>query len=93
MLRQYLHDDTSGRSVEAVEAFLELLGGGHSTLFVPLQRKTAKIAAEIRSKYNVTLSDAFQVASALEASCEALLTNDKALTRITELRIILVESL
>ncbi len=82
----------SGNS-EAVEAFLELLGGGTSALFVSLQRETAKTAAQIRSKYNVALADAFQVASALEGSCDALLTNDKALTRVTELRVILVESL
>jgi predicted nucleic acid-binding protein len=82
----------SGNS-EAVEAFLELLGGAPSALFLPLQKETARSAAEIRSKYNVTLADAFQVASALEGSCEALLTNDKALTRIAELQILLVEDL
>jgi predicted nucleic acid-binding protein len=78
---------------EVVAAFLELLGGGPSALFLPLQRETARSAAEIRSKYNVTLTDAVQVASALEGSCEALLTNDKTLTRITELRILLVADL
>jgi predicted nucleic acid-binding protein len=78
---------------DVVEAFLELLGGEHSTFLVPLQRETAKLAAEIRSRHNVTLLDAFQVASALEGSCEALLTNGKALKRITELRILLVEEL
>ncbi|SRR5208337_2077117 len=78
---------------DVIQAFLELFGGEHSTLLVPLQRETARLAAEIRSKYHVTLLDAFQVASALEGSCEALLTNDKALTKITELKIILVEGL
>lgn len=78
---------------DVIEAFLELFGGEHSALLVPLQRESARLAAEIRSKYNVTLLDAFQVASALEGSCEAMLTNDKALTRITELRIVLVEGL
>jgi predicted nucleic acid-binding protein len=81
------------RNYEAAEAFVEILGGGGSAVFVPLQKETAKTAAEIRSKYNVTLADAFQIASALEGSCDVLLTNDKALTRITELRVLLVESL
>ncbi|MEW6351093.1 MAG: type II toxin-antitoxin system VapC family toxin [Thermodesulfobacteriota bacterium] len=75
------------------EAFLELLGGAYPGVFVALERQTARLAAEIRSKYRVTLSDAFQVASALEARCQALLTNDKALTRITELRVLVVEDL
>jgi len=81
------------RNKEVIQAFLELLGGEHSAQLVPLQRETARLAAEIRSKYNVTLVDAFQVASALEGSCDALLTNDKALSKITEMRIVLVEGL
>jgi len=81
------------QNAEATEAFLELLGGEQSTLFVTLRKETARLAAEIRSKYNVTLTDAFQVASALEGACEAFLTNDKALTRITELKILVVEDL
>jgi predicted nucleic acid-binding protein len=80
-------------NIEVIEAFLELMGGQDPTSLVPLQRATARLAAEIRSKYGLTLLDAFQVASAIEGSCEALLTNDKAFARITELRIIFVEEL
>jgi predicted nucleic acid-binding protein len=78
---------------EAIDAFLELLGGEHDTVLVTLGRETARLAAEIRSRYNVTLTDAFQVASAIEGACDIMLTNDKALTRVSETRIQLVEDL
>jgi predicted nucleic acid-binding protein len=84
--------ETEG-SIEAIDAFMEILGGDHSSVFVPLQRQTARVAADIRSRYNVTLADAFQVAAALEGRCDALLTNDKDLCRVTDLKIVLVEEL
>jgi predicted nucleic acid-binding protein len=79
--------------VSAIKAFSELLGGGHSAEFQPLGEQTARTAAGIRSRYNVTLTDAFQIAAALEGDCDALLTNDKDLVRITELRVLLVDTL
>ncbi len=80
-------------NADAIKAFIEILGGNHASLFVPIQRETARIAADIRSRYNVTLTDAFQVAAALESGCDAFLTNDKDLCRVTDLKIVLVEEL
>jgi len=79
--------------VEVIEAFPDVMGGDHSSVFVPIQRETARIAAEIRSRHNLTLTDAFQVAAALQGDCDALLTNDKELSRVTDLKVILVEEL
>lgn len=81
------------RNPEAVEAFVAILGGDDSSFFVPLQRETARIAADIRSRYNVTLADAFQVAAALEGQCDVFLTNDKDLCRVADLKVVLVEEL
>lgn len=78
---------------DAIEAFVDMLGGRRSSDFVPIQSGTAKLAADIRSRYNVTLTDAFQVATALEGKCDALLSNDKALSKITDLKVVLVEEL
>ncbi len=78
---------------DVIEAFLELMGGDPSSVFVPIQRDTARIAADIRSSHNLTLTDAFQVASALQGNCDALLTNDKNLSTITDVKVVLVEEL
>jgi predicted nucleic acid-binding protein len=50
-------------------------------------------AAELRARYNLTLTDAFQVACALDAGCEAFLTNDFGLKRVTEIQVIVLDAL
>lgn len=47
----------------------------------------------IRAKYNLQLPDAFQIAVALNAECEAFLTNDTAFRRVTELQILILNEL
>jgi predicted nucleic acid-binding protein len=39
------------------------------------------------------LTDALQIAVALEAGCEAFLTNDRTLKRVTELRVLVLDEL
>lgn len=53
----------------------------------------AEQAAEPRVRYNLTLTDAFQVAAALAANCEAFLTNDTTLKRVGELSILTLDEL
>lgn len=43
--------------------------------------------------YNLQLPDALQVAIALTSNCDAFLTNDVTLKRVTELKIIVVREL
>ena len=50
-------------------------------------------AAEMRAKYNLKLPDAFQVAVALAAGCETILTNNGAFKRVTEIRAIALDDL
>jgi len=53
----------------------------------------ADIAADLRARYNLRTPDAIQIATALEAGCEAFLTNDRRLQRVTELRILVLDEL
>jgi predicted nucleic acid-binding protein len=62
-------------------------------VFVDINASIARDAARIRVRYNLQLPDALQVATALTAGCEAFLTNDTALKRVTELRILVVGEL
>jgi predicted nucleic acid-binding protein len=78
---------------EAVEAFMDILGGEQASVFIPIRQNTARRAADIRSRYKVTLTDAFQIAAAIEGNCDALLTNDKGLSKVTDIRILLVDEL
>jgi predicted nucleic acid-binding protein len=62
-------------------------------LFVESTLAIAHEAARVRFKYNLQLPDALQIATALEANCEAFLTNDAQLKRVTELKVLVISEL
>ena len=67
----------------------------HSANFetMPIDADTAKRAATLRAVYNLRTPDALQIATALEFNCQAFLTNDKQLQRVTELRVLVLDEL
>ena len=74
-------------------SFLDLIVYGRNTVFMPLDHEIAQRAAELRARYNITLPDALQIAVALSTRCDALLTNDGTLARVTELRVLVLDEL
>ncbi|MCA9945379.1 MAG: PIN domain-containing protein [Ardenticatenaceae bacterium] len=73
--------------------FQELLVRGAFTEFVTISEAIAVDAARLRAAYNVSLADALQLATAVAAQCDAFLTNDKQLKRVSEIEILVVEDL
>jgi predicted nucleic acid-binding protein len=73
--------------------FTELLVNSPSVLFSPLDDATADLAAELRARYNLALADAFQIAVAIQTHCDAFLTNDVELKRITEIPIFVISEI
>ncbi len=67
----------------------------HSANFetMPIDADTARRAATLRAVYNLRTPDALQIATALEFNCQAFLTNDKQLQRVTELRVLILDEL
>ena len=65
----------------------------NEVVFVDINAAIAQDAARIRLLYNLQLPDALQIAIALTSNCDAFLTNDQALKRVTELRILVVSEL
>jgi predicted nucleic acid-binding protein len=78
--------------VDLERAFVDVLQQDE-VVFVEIDAAIAREAARIRVHYNLQLPDAFQVAAALTSGCDAFLTNDVALRRVTELRILVVGEL
>ncbi len=60
---------------------------------IPVTFAIAERAAELRARYNLKTPDALQVATALNAGCDALLTNDFGLRRVTEIPIVILDEL
>jgi predicted nucleic acid-binding protein len=61
--------------------------------FIATDRDIAKLTAIIRAKYNFQLPDSIQIATAIVSGCDAFLTNDVALKKVTEIRSIVVNKL
>ena len=76
-----------------LQAFNALITTGRNTQFVIIDQATAQKAAELRARYNLLLPDAFQAAVAIVSGCDALLTNDRGLQRVGELKILILDDL
>jgi len=50
-------------------------------------------AADLRARYGLRTPDALQIATALAAGCDAFLTNDARLQRVTELRVLVLDEI
>jgi predicted nucleic acid-binding protein len=59
----------------------------------PITTSVARRAAEIRARYNLRTPDALHVATAIEAGCDAFLTNDLGLKRITDIQVFVLDEL
>jgi predicted nucleic acid-binding protein len=73
------------------QAFSDLITSGSGAEFTPLDQEKADRAAELRARYNLSLTDAFQIAIALTTNCDAFLTNDITLKRVTEINVIVLD--
>jgi predicted nucleic acid-binding protein len=73
--------------------FVDLIVSGRNTAFMHISLDSALRAAELRARYNLTLLDALQVSVALTAGCDAFLTNDIMLRRVTELRVLVLDDM
>ena len=69
-----------------------LLRGRNFTL-LPIDPAIAERASDLRARYRLRTPDALQVAAALGSGCQALVTNDIALRRVTELRVLVLDEL
>jgi predicted nucleic acid-binding protein len=76
-----------------IKAYREMLRNTQNITLVPVDDAVAERAAELRARYNLKTPDALQVAVAIESGCDAFLTNDLGLKRVTELQILVLDEL
>lgn len=75
------------------QLFVDIITAQDTADFIEITSAIARHAAEVRARYNLQLPDAFQVATALATGCEAFLTNDAQLKRVSELKVLVVSEL
>lgn len=74
------------------QKFRNVITAGVNTRYVGVDA-VAERAAEIRAHYNLKLADSFQIAAAIAAGCDAFLTNDAALKRLSGITILTLDEL
>jgi predicted nucleic acid-binding protein len=75
------------------QVYRSLLLNSANVLLINTNPAIADTAADLRARYSLLTPDAIQIATALQASCDAFLTNDRRLQRVTELRILILDEL
>jgi predicted nucleic acid-binding protein len=79
-----------GRS-DLVDRFTSLLTSSRHLLSLDISAPVARRAAELRAKHRLRLPDAFQLAVALERGADCFVTNDRKLSVVTDLRVLVLE--
>jgi predicted nucleic acid-binding protein len=78
---------------DVAQIFTDLLVNSASVLLYPIDEITADKAADLRARYKLTLTDAFQLAVAIQSECDIFLTNDIDLKRVTEISVLILSEI
>jgi predicted nucleic acid-binding protein len=76
-----------------VTTYSEMFESTRGLSMMPVDAAVAKRSAELRASYGLKTPDALHVATALISRCNAFLTNDLALKRISEIRVLVLDEL
>lgn len=76
-----------------IQSYRTVLVKSKDFQLVPITTSVAEIAADLRARYNLRTPDALHVATAIDAGCDAFLTNDLGLKRVKELMILVLDEL
>lgn len=74
-------------------AYREMLLNTRQITSLPVSSRMAEQAARLRAKYRLRTPDALQIATAIEAGCDAFLTNDTSFRRVSEMRVLVLDDL
>jgi predicted nucleic acid-binding protein len=79
--------------IQILQKYRSFLLGTSNFQMLPIDIPVAERAADLRARYRLRTPDALQIATALQSGCEAFLTNDLALKRVTDLTVWAVDEL
>ncbi len=79
-------------AAKAVADYRDLLLTFPNLEFVPIDLHVADIASSLRAKYAIRTPDAIQLATAITSGASAFITNDDKLTKIEEIKTVLLRN-
>ncbi|MCX7839500.1 MAG: PIN domain-containing protein [Anaerolineae bacterium] len=79
------------RRNDLVTAYTTALLNSAKVWTMPVDAIIARRAAELRAQYNLRTPDAIQIATALVAGAQAVITNDRQMKNVSEISILIVD--
>lgn len=76
-----------------VQEYRDILLNSKEFHLLPITPRIAESAADLRARYNLRTPDALHVAASIDARCDAFLTNDAGVKRITEIVVLVLDEL
>ncbi len=92
-LTEVLTKPLKDNNTKVVAAYRQLLLQSRHFQLIAITPAIAERAAELRARYNLKTPDALQIAVALHQQCDAFLTNDLSLKRVTEVQVLVLDEL
>jgi len=78
---------------DLVDRYVAVMSRSRNFRLIPTSTAIARRAADIRARHQLQTPDALHVASAIEAGCDAFLTNDRGMQRVTDIRVLVLDDL
>ena len=76
-----------------VQEYRDILLNSKEFRLLPITSQIAESAADLRARYNLRTPDALHVAASMDARCDAFLTNDAGIKRVTEIAVLVLDEL
>jgi predicted nucleic acid-binding protein len=74
-------------------AYRSLLLNSRNFSLIGIDAWIAERAADLRAKWSLRTPDALQIATAIDANCQAFFTNDHRLRHITDIQVLMLDDL
>jgi predicted nucleic acid-binding protein len=90
LIEACVHPQRQGR-LDLVQAYERSLLYSRQVQMLPVDVALARRAVVLRAQYNIHVPDALQIAAAIEAGATAFVTNDRRLTKVQEIHVLLFD--
>ena len=92
-LAEVLVQPLRARNNQLADQYEQVVANSHFFRLEPITTTVARTAADLRARHQLRIPDALHIATALVAGCDAFLTNDGDLRRVTELPVLFLDEL
>lgn len=75
------------------QKYERILAKNNRLQLIPVSPSIARQTAKIRADYGLKTPDALHIATAIETGCDAFLTNDRGLQRVTEIKVLVLDDM